>query len=78
MVSGQSNMNPNFHTMSKAALRNYVLSHRHDEEAFHLYVDRLATEEGRVTYPPLQSIEDLENYPELLQSFKSDPGRRAN
>jgi hypothetical protein len=71
-------MKPNFQEMSKVELRNYVLAHRHDDEAFHLYVDRLSAEEGRVTYPPLQSIDDLENYPELIKTFENDPGRRAS
>ena len=63
--------------MSKVELRNYVLTHRNDEEAFYLYVDRVAAEEGRITYPPLQSIDDIENYPELIKTFQSDPGRRT-
>ena len=30
--------------MSRIKLRTYVLAHRDDQEAFHTYVDRLATE----------------------------------
>lgn len=34
----------NFDKMSRAELRAYVLDHRDDEQAFHAYMDRLATE----------------------------------
>jgi hypothetical protein len=71
-------MKPNFQSMSKVELRSYVLAHRNDEEAFQFYIDRVAAEEGRVTYPPLQSIDDLENYPELIKTFENDPGRRVS
>jgi hypothetical protein len=69
-------MKPNFQEMSKAELRHYVLTHRSDEEAFQIYVDKVSSEEGRIKYPPLKSIEDIDNYPDLQQAFQSDPGRQ--
>ncbi|GCL40236.1 hypothetical protein SR1949_53710 [Sphaerospermopsis reniformis] len=33
-----------FKTMSMKELRAYVLSHRHDQEAFYFYVDKLNAE----------------------------------
>ncbi|MGM3306889.1 DUF6887 family protein [Anabaena sp. WFMT] len=35
---------PNFQGMSTKELRAYVLSHRDDEEAFYVYVDKLNAE----------------------------------
>ncbi|MFM6202728.1 MAG: DUF6887 family protein, partial [Dolichospermum sp.] len=32
---------PNFQDMSTKELRAYVLSHRDDQEAFYIYVDKL-------------------------------------
>ncbi|NJR54523.1 MAG: hypothetical protein HC768_07850 [Acaryochloris sp. CRU_2_0] len=37
---------PNLNQMTRQALRAYVLSHRDDQEALHLYMDRLRTEPG--------------------------------
>jgi hypothetical protein len=38
------NTKPDFATMHKLELRNYILEHREDEEALHAYLDRLNTE----------------------------------
>ncbi|MEC4813063.1 MAG: hypothetical protein SAK29_07290 [Scytonema sp. PMC 1069.18] len=45
---------PNFKTMSKAELRQYVLAHRDDEEAFYELSDRIAA-----NAKPLESDEQL-------------------
>ncbi|WP_016866092.1 DUF6887 family protein [Fischerella muscicola] len=63
--------NPNFQTMSRKELHAYVLAHRHDQEAFYAYVDKLHTEAKWVEMPPLQSPEDLENYPEFLERVRN-------
>lgn len=39
-VIGMS-MKPDFTAMTTAALRAYVLAHRDEEEALHIYLDRL-------------------------------------
>jgi hypothetical protein len=39
------NEQPNFQKMTRQELRAYVLKHRDDEEAMHLYMDRLHTDE---------------------------------
>ncbi|MEH2163585.1 MAG: hypothetical protein V7K38_21740 [Nostoc sp.] len=31
---------PNFQQMSLEQLRTYILEHRNDDEAFHIYIDR--------------------------------------
>jgi len=61
---------PNFHEMNLKELQSYFLSHREDREAFYAYVDKLHAEATWVEMPPLQSIEDLENYPEFLQRVR--------
>ena len=37
-------MRPNFQAMNRAELRAYILDHRDDQEAFYVYMDKLATE----------------------------------
>lgn len=68
---------PNFWEMSAKELRAYVMTHRDDNEAFYAYVDRLHAEANWVEYLPLKSIEDLKNYPEVLEMFRQDTGRQV-
>jgi hypothetical protein len=57
---------PDFTTMSRAELRQYILDNREDDEAFQTYLDRFTSEDAAI-FPAPQSIEDLENFPELHQ-----------
>ncbi|MCC5635540.1 hypothetical protein LC593_06695 [Nostoc sp. CHAB 5844] len=57
---------PDFTTMLRAELRQYILDHREDDEAFQIYLDRFTSEDA-VIFPAPQSIEDLENFPQLHQ-----------
>lgn len=59
----------NFQSMSLKELRNYVLQHRNDDEAFYMYIDRKQAEGTAIQYPPLQSVEDLKKYPEVIAKF---------
>jgi hypothetical protein len=59
-----------FKTMSQKELHAYVLAHREDHEAFYAYVDKLYAEATWVEMPPLQSVEDIENYPEFLEYLR--------
>ncbi len=61
---------PDFKTMDRKDLHAYVLAHRDDQEAFYVYVDKLHTEATWIEMPPLQSVEDLENYPEFLERLR--------
>lgn len=61
---------PNFQAMSQKELHNYVLAHRHDQEAFYAYVDKLHAEGNWVEMPPLKSLQDLENYPDFTERFR--------
>ncbi|MCW9680406.1 hypothetical protein FJR41_006230 [Dolichospermum planctonicum UHCC 0167] len=49
----------------------FVLSHRDDQEAFYIYVDKLNTEANWVEMPPSESVDDLMNYPEFLQRLSN-------
>ncbi|OUL35526.1 hypothetical protein BV372_10775 [Nostoc sp. T09] len=70
---------PNFQAMSHKDLQAYVLAHRHDQEAFYAYVDKLNAEASWVEMPFLESPEDLENYPEFLEHVRkgSEPKDKA-
>lgn len=70
---------PDFKTMNRKELHAYVLANREDEEAFHIYVDKLHTEATWIEMPALQSPDDLENYPEFLEhiSKSSEPRDKA-
>jgi hypothetical protein len=61
---------PNFRTMSRQDLHAYVLTHRDDQDAFYAYVDKLHAEANWIEMPPLESAEDLENYPEFIEHLR--------
>ncbi|MFN6568784.1 DUF6887 family protein [Dendronalium sp. ChiSLP03b] len=69
------NMKPNFNEMSLKELRVYVLAHQNDNEAFYAYMDKSKTEENWVTMPPLNSMDDFDNYPEFLEKIAKDVRR---
>ncbi|MEM9542537.1 MAG: hypothetical protein AAGA60_23980 [Cyanobacteria bacterium P01_E01_bin.42] len=62
--------------MNLKELRLYVLAHRENDTAFYTYVDRLHQEAKWVKNPPIESSEDLENYPEFLERLENDSGKR--
>lgn len=57
---------PDFMSMTRGELRKYILEHREDEEAFQIYLDRFTSSDA-VIFPAPQTIEDLENFPQLHQ-----------
>lgn len=61
---------PNFKAMTSQELKRYVLSHRDDDEAFYAYVDKVNERPDRVVYPPLNSLEDMEKYPEFIEQLR--------
>ena len=66
------NQKPNFKAMNAQELKVYVLSHRDDDEAFYAYVDKVNEKKDRIIYPPLNSLEDLEKYPEFIEQMRQD------
>jgi hypothetical protein len=71
--------NPDFKAMSEKELREYFLAHRDNQDAFYAYVDKLNAEGKWVEMPYLESLEDLENYPEFTELIrrKSAPNDTA-
>ncbi|MEA5506238.1 hypothetical protein VB735_24610 [Halotia wernerae UHCC 0503] len=62
---------PNFQAMSIKELHTYVLAHREDIEAFHTYVDKLHAQANWIEMPPLESLDNLQNYPEFLEKVSN-------
>ena len=67
---------PNFAAMTRKELRAYILEHREDEEAFLIYMDKVTAEPGEI-YPAPQSIDDLKNFPELLENYQQNRREEA-
>ncbi|RCJ42291.1 hypothetical protein A6770_08085 [Nostoc minutum NIES-26] len=65
-------MKPNFNEMSLKELRVYVLAHPDDNEAFYTYMDKSKTERTWITMPPLNSMDDFDNYPEFIEKIAKD------
>jgi hypothetical protein len=71
--------NPDFKTMSEKELREYFLAHRDNQDVFYSYIDKLNAEGKWIEMPYLESLEDLENYPEFTERVrrKSAPNDTA-
>ncbi len=67
---------PNLNKMSQAELREYVLSHREDQAAFHAYIDKLHAEATWVDMPPLKSDKDFNSYPDFIQKIRDESGHQ--
>jgi hypothetical protein len=67
---------PNFAAMTRKELRTYILEHREDDEAFQVYMDRVTAEPSEI-YPAPQSIDDLRNFPELLENYQQKRREQA-
>ncbi|MEA5469030.1 MULTISPECIES: DUF6887 family protein [unclassified Spirulina] len=64
-------MKSTFENMSRQELRTYLLEHRDNEEAFQVYLDRVMAKPGEI-YPAPKTIEDLSNFPQLLEKNRRD------
>lgn len=56
--------------MTRNFLREYVLSHRHLDEAFYAYMHALHADKTMLKYHPLKSRDDMNNYPEFLEKLR--------
>jgi hypothetical protein len=63
---------PDFQAMSQQELHHYILAHRDDQEAFYAYVDKLHAEGNWIEMPAVDSVQDLEKYPEFTSRFRKD------
>jgi hypothetical protein len=59
-----------FQNMSRKALRDYVLSHRQDEEALRIYMHRLQTESGVVRHLGGVSEQDFAQLEQIVQTVR--------
>ena len=57
---------PDFQQMNRQELRNYVLTHRQDEEALRIYMERLHNESGVKRYNGGLKKEDFNQLEQLL------------
>ena len=64
--------------MSQKDLHDYVMAHRDEQEAFYAYVDKLHSEATWIEMPALQSLQDLENYPEFTNRFRKGSEPQVN
>jgi hypothetical protein len=60
-------MNHDFSTMTKSALRNYVITHPNDKAAFHTFVDRFTAEASPETFDIPNSNSEIEQVEILIQ-----------
>ncbi|MGB7415980.1 MAG: hypothetical protein WA902_17385 [Thermosynechococcaceae cyanobacterium] len=63
-----------FQAMSLRDLRAHILSNREDDEAFYVYVDRKQAQGTKIKHPPLRSVQDMENYPDVIDKLRQDAG----
>ena len=57
---------PNFQVITQKELNTYILRHRDDQEAFYAYIDKLHEEGKWIEMPPVDSVDELEQYPEFI------------
>lgn len=69
-------MKPDFKAMTRKELLAYILEHRDDDEAFHIYMGKVHAEPPTEIYPAPQSIDDLKHFPQLLEKFRRE--RKGN
>jgi hypothetical protein len=67
MWSLKMNHQPDFCQMSRPELRKYVLSHREDDEALRIYMDRMRTEPGVTRFTLTPSPEGMKKLEEFLR-----------
>ena len=63
---------PNFEKMSQKELQAYFLAHRDEREAFYAYIDKLHAEGNWVEMPPVNSVEELTNYPDFVEHSRNN------
>lgn len=63
-------MKPDFSAMTRKELRVYLLTHRDDRDAFYAYVDRSEVEANWTEFPPVQSMDELKNFPEFFEKVR--------
>lgn len=65
---------PDFQAMPRKELRSYVLSHRDDENALRIYMDRLKNEPGIDRHQGGIAADDLARLDRILQQSATQTG----
>ena len=65
-------LKPNFQQMSRKELRTYVLTHREDDEAIRIYMERLHNEPGVIRQTGGLNDEDLNQLEQLIKKRVGD------
>lgn len=60
---------PNFDSMSKEELRQYMLDNRDDKAAFEFYLDKFTNPDSPI-YPAPQSLEDMSYLQKIIKKHK--------
>ncbi|MBW4645159.1 MAG: hypothetical protein KME23_19570 [Goleter apudmare HA4340-LM2] len=62
---------PNFAAMSKSELKAYLIKHRNDTEAFHVLMDKIASEPNQTFYT-VEEAGKLQEFIENKQQLKGN------
>jgi hypothetical protein len=68
---------PDFQTRPRKELRSYVLSHRDDEDALRIYMDRLKNEPGIDRHQGGIAADDLARLDRLVQQSVTKSGEAS-
>lgn len=72
MVTGVFIMaTPDFNSMSREELRQYMLDNRNDKAAFEFYLDKFRNPNNPV-YPAPQSLEDMSYLQKIILQHQAD------
>ncbi len=64
-------MTPNYKEMSRKELKEYLLAHRNDNEAWSAFFEKLSALDQNIGYTPNLSIEEMEQ-------ILNDKGRKSS
>ena len=62
---------PDFDSMSRKELRQYMLEHRDDNTAFEFYLDKFSNPNSPI-YPAPQSLEDMSYLQKIIRQHIAD------
>ncbi|MGK7944323.1 MAG: hypothetical protein AB4058_07625 [Microcystaceae cyanobacterium] len=66
-------MKPDFNAMTKDELRQYVITHQADKDAFYQYVDLLKSNSSGQVYPNSMTPDEIEQA--VLEHIKNNPNK---
>ncbi|WP_059000549.1 DUF6887 family protein [Leptolyngbya sp. NIES-2104] len=69
---------PNFAAMSQKELRQYVMAHREDDEAFYAYVDRVDAEGDWTEMPADADLDSHAEFQSWLRKISQSWNNRAS